>query len=203
MPANEIIAWFFSAVLGGILVGALTTLGLVTLARRTRSSRLRREAIEAAWTSWLAAHRTLHRSARSLVWAYRGLPLRSATGESDQVRAWDCLRVRERFFDACQELDRAEAELWRHGQLAHHEEGAARNCACQATALRMAIEGDSNELAGWSRNVQRCETRMEAMARESLSRIEPWRWRRSRLTRLVHATGEALNGLVERWSGRP
>lgn len=202
MTESELIAWMFSAALGGAVLGATAAVFMMALRRRRDLIRQKEEARAVSWLGWLAAHRAVHRAARSLVWTFRSAKSDSNGWVKDAMRAWECLRARERYQEACDALDRAECALLPHIE-GPDAASMGRSCVCQAEAMRLAIEGSAAELARWGRQMQDCASEAEAMALQGAQPDGNYVWSNGHPAKLMRLAQKAVVHMLDRWSEPP
>ena len=198
MSVGEVVGLAITAALAG---GAVSAALVLAFTLRLHHLRERESQRADAFSRWLAARITLSRSSVSLVAAFRSLAAARPDSTYFSLRAEEVQRTRASWSDAMRELDLAEALLRIRVRTPAVREQLIRLDRIGADALRVAIDGDEQE-------VDRLMQMLRAADRAAIELVESVTAgfdgppRQTVLKPLLRRPLDWLATVVEQWSER-
>ena len=198
MSSGEILGLAATVVLVGGLMGA----GLVWLltGRRSRSARMREPLID-AYAAWLAAHLTLSRTSASFVAVVRALAREPAGSAYFALRREEVERARERWYEAMQRRDLAEATLLARCPNTSTVDGLHEFRGLDRESLRQAIEGDDQDVDRFFGKLRGKDRRAMEWVQSATARLhQPMK--RNMVPDVWSRVAAQLQSIVDHWSAR-
>lgn len=193
VSVGEIVGLCATVALLAGMVGASVGV-LLARSRDGARSDLRDRRIAAG--QWIAAIKNLHRAALSFVAAFRALADEPPDSPNRSLREQEAQRCRGYWFEACRDLDQAEARCWVHDSHFPSDQQVTKSPAADVKSLREVIDGDASRYREFAAQLRSEEATALKLVEVAMSRRGT---NQSPLSRLVSAAVGAMDAMIERW----